>query len=237
MGWWSRCRKSATLGLEPQLRGVTDMNADSVLVQQVEAVFEQGVLRPLGPLTLSDQEHVIISVHRVADAEPPGARLDEQRWLDRHGHEHRGQWVAIDGDRLISHGSRAAAVLEAARRLGQAATRRPTGLPALIRWSLSGAINLSPVLTGRAEQVSERISPVIEDQAMQDSVCENRLQRQSSGLSHPAELSTLLIAPRCRRYQGGRRGVNDVRDESQRPSGLLGGQGEAAYRHGVVPRI
>lgn len=94
------------------------MNADSARVQQVEAVYEQGVLRPLAPLRLSDQEHVVISVHRVAAAVAPGTRLGEQRWLDRHGHEYRGQWVAIEGERLISHGSKAAAVLEAARRLG-----------------------------------------------------------------------------------------------------------------------
>lgn len=94
------------------------MNADPAPVQQVEAVFEQGALRPLGPLKLGDQEHVIVSVHRVAATRASGTRLDEQRWLDLHGQQYRGQWVAIDGHRLISHGSKAAAVLEAARRLG-----------------------------------------------------------------------------------------------------------------------
>lgn len=94
------------------------MKPDAMLVQQIEAVFDGGVLRPLEPLALEDQQHVIIAVRSVASADVPGARLDEQRWLDRHGHEYRGQWVAIQGDKLISHGSKAAAVLEAARSQG-----------------------------------------------------------------------------------------------------------------------
>jgi hypothetical protein len=28
----------------------------------------------------------------------------EHRWIDEHGSEYAGQWVALDGDRLIAHG-------------------------------------------------------------------------------------------------------------------------------------
>lgn len=42
----------------------------------------------------------------------------ELLWLKEHKHEYRGQWVALDGDRLISHGTNAREVSEAARAAG-----------------------------------------------------------------------------------------------------------------------
>lgn len=36
--------------------------------------------------------------------------LPSQRWLQAHAHEYGGQWVALDGDRLIAHGADAASV-------------------------------------------------------------------------------------------------------------------------------
>jgi len=38
-----------------------------------------------------------------------------QRWMDEHSHEYGGQWVALDGDRLIAHGPNAAEVFAAAK--------------------------------------------------------------------------------------------------------------------------
>ena len=42
----------------------------------------------------------------------------EREWLKEHRHEYIGQWVALDGDRLISHGTNAREVSEAARAAG-----------------------------------------------------------------------------------------------------------------------
>lgn len=42
----------------------------------------------------------------------------EMRWLAEHGHEYIGQWVALDGGRLLSHGDNARDVYDAARRAG-----------------------------------------------------------------------------------------------------------------------
>lgn len=36
--------------------------------------------------------------------------LPSQRWLKEHAHEYAGQWVALDGERLIAHGTDAANV-------------------------------------------------------------------------------------------------------------------------------
>ena len=42
----------------------------------------------------------------------------EQRWLDEHREEYQGQWVALEGDRLLSSGPDGRAVYEAAREAG-----------------------------------------------------------------------------------------------------------------------
>jgi hypothetical protein len=45
----------------------------------------------------------------VPDSEP------NDRWLREHSHEYAGQWVALDGDRLIAHGAEARVVFAASR--------------------------------------------------------------------------------------------------------------------------
>jgi hypothetical protein len=45
-------------------------------------------------------------------------RKREYRWMKEHKNEYAGQWVALDGDHLIAHGSSARKVLEEADKLG-----------------------------------------------------------------------------------------------------------------------
>lgn len=42
----------------------------------------------------------------------------ELKWIDEHREEYLGQWVALSGDRLISHGTDAREVANAARAAG-----------------------------------------------------------------------------------------------------------------------
>jgi len=49
---------------------------------------------------------------------PPIDVSRERQWLKERRHEYIGQWVALDGDRLISHGTNAREVSEAARKAG-----------------------------------------------------------------------------------------------------------------------
>lgn len=42
----------------------------------------------------------------------------EYHWIKEHRAEYAGQWVALKGDQLISHGSYGVAVMEAARNAG-----------------------------------------------------------------------------------------------------------------------
>jgi Family of unknown function (DUF5678) len=57
-----------------------------------------------------------------AVAPPDGGADDrwdrEQRWLDEHRDEYLGQWVALEGDRLLASGADGRAVYEAARAAG-----------------------------------------------------------------------------------------------------------------------
>ena len=43
---------------------------------------------------------------------------EETRWIAAHREEYAGQWVALKGSRLLSHGLDAKAVYQAARTLG-----------------------------------------------------------------------------------------------------------------------
>jgi hypothetical protein len=52
-----------------------------------------------------------------ANAVDPERRL-EQQWLSQHGAEYAGQWVALDGDCLLSYGTDGRVVLSEARRAG-----------------------------------------------------------------------------------------------------------------------
>jgi predicted DNA-binding antitoxin AbrB/MazE fold protein len=88
------------------------------MVRQVEAVFENGVLRPVEPLSLPEKQHVILTLTDVSRKEDVRSRKAEQEWLSAHGHEYVGQWVALEGDALISHGPKAVAVRDEAQQKG-----------------------------------------------------------------------------------------------------------------------
>ena len=88
------------------------------MIQHAEAIFEDGLLRPLEPLLLQDKQHVLLT---ITDASDPGAnwgRIPEQEWLRPHGQEYSGQWVALNGEDLLSQGSDARSVREEARAKG-----------------------------------------------------------------------------------------------------------------------
>ena len=89
------------------------------MVRQLEAVFEAGVLRPLQPLLLPEHHRVMVTI----DDNPSVAvefnhRYTEQSWLGTHGHAYIGQWVALDGSKLVAHGPNAVRVRDDARGQG-----------------------------------------------------------------------------------------------------------------------
>ena len=90
------------------------------MVRHLEAVFEAGVLRPLQPLLLPEHHHVMVTIDDspIVAAAEFNHRYAEQAWLGTHGRAYIGQWVALDGGKLISHGPNAVPVRDDARRQG-----------------------------------------------------------------------------------------------------------------------
>jgi predicted DNA-binding antitoxin AbrB/MazE fold protein len=88
------------------------------MVRELEAVFENGLLRPLEPLSLDENQRVRVTITDLPPVDTIRHRYPEQEWLGAHGREYAGQWVALDGDVLLSHGSDARAVRDEARQKG-----------------------------------------------------------------------------------------------------------------------
>ena len=90
----------------------------------LEAVYEDGVLRPLEPLALAEHQRVRVTVEewrRLLSWES-GQQPDDGRaeldWLTSESRHYRGEWVALDGNRLVAHGPKLAAVKAAAQAAG-----------------------------------------------------------------------------------------------------------------------
>lgn len=90
------------------------------MVRELEAVFENGLLRPLEPLSLAEKQRVHVTITDLQPQETVNHRYAELNWLAAHELEYAGQWVALDGDILLSHGSDAFAVRDEARLKGVA---------------------------------------------------------------------------------------------------------------------
>ena len=90
------------------------------MMEQLEAVYEGGVLRPLAPLALAESQHVLLTITNVPEAQADSSRAAEQEWIRLHGADFCGEWVALQGSELISHGAKARAVRDEARAKGVA---------------------------------------------------------------------------------------------------------------------
>jgi predicted DNA-binding antitoxin AbrB/MazE fold protein len=89
------------------------------MTKQLEVVYEFGVLRPLEPLPFAEQQHLVVTVtDELHPASTFNTREREQEWLRLNGPRYAGQWVAIEGDQLVSHGENAKVVLQQARAEG-----------------------------------------------------------------------------------------------------------------------
>ncbi|BDC48376.1 hypothetical protein F183_A06920 [Bryobacterales bacterium F-183] len=91
----------------------------------VEAVYEEGVFRPLAPISLSEHQKVRLTVEETTEPSPVerppvpvNPRKEELRWLATNSSPYAGQWVALEGDRLIAHGPKLSDVQAAAAAAG-----------------------------------------------------------------------------------------------------------------------
>ena len=88
------------------------------MTQHAEAIFEDGLLRSLQPLSLQDKQHVLLTITDVWAPPANSGQMPEQEWLRAHGREYIGQWVALNGKELLSYGSDARGVRDEARAKG-----------------------------------------------------------------------------------------------------------------------
>jgi predicted DNA-binding antitoxin AbrB/MazE fold protein len=97
---------------------------EDAMGRQLEAVYEQGILRPLEPLELAEHQRVRLTIEEKPvrlSWESAGAvndRREELQWLATESGPYAGDWVALDGPRLVAHGEKLASVSAAARAAG-----------------------------------------------------------------------------------------------------------------------
>ena len=88
--------------------------------------IEDEILERIERLPEEKKAEVLRFVERVeaslSDEHMPRAVSERaaasMRWIDKHRSEYAGQWVAMDGERLLAHGPDARAVATQARQLG-----------------------------------------------------------------------------------------------------------------------
>jgi len=94
------------------------------MARHLEAVYEQGILRPLEPLFLPEHQLVRLTLEEPAapiswqSAKPVNERREEMQWLAKRSHPYAGQWVAIEGPVLVAHGAKLAEVRASAKAAG-----------------------------------------------------------------------------------------------------------------------
>jgi predicted DNA-binding antitoxin AbrB/MazE fold protein len=94
------------------------------MVRQLDAVYEHGVLRPLQPLALGENQRVRLTLEESTSplswesSEPVNERREDMQWLAKDSGPYEGQWVALEGGRLVAHGTQLALVSEAAEAAG-----------------------------------------------------------------------------------------------------------------------
>jgi len=95
-----------------------------VMARQLDAVYEQGILRPLEPLVLEEHRRVRLTLDEKPaplireTGEPWNERREELHWLAKESGPYAGQWVALDGPRLVAHGEKLANFRAAAEAAG-----------------------------------------------------------------------------------------------------------------------
>ena len=87
--------------------------------QQVEVIYEGGVLRPLERLPFAESQHLMVT---IASKDESGRgynpRTKERQWLRDHSAPYAGKYVAIEGDALLGAGDSVKEVMEQARAKG-----------------------------------------------------------------------------------------------------------------------
>ncbi len=94
---------------------MSEINVENILNQIAQLPpAEQSRLRQM----LEQQEQPKPPRDKRVPAVPVPDGTREMKWLAQHAREYAGQWVALDGDRLIAHGADHQKVFAAAKASG-----------------------------------------------------------------------------------------------------------------------
>jgi hypothetical protein len=64
------------------------------------------VLKPIGPLPFSDKERLTVkATNTPVTNTPPDSRKEEMVWIGENADMYKGQWIAVEGSRLVGHES------------------------------------------------------------------------------------------------------------------------------------
>jgi hypothetical protein len=103
-----------------QLKGTGNESTLSAMATLEQIINEARALTPDERRTLHEVlEHELEQAARAEQTNPAySTHKQERAWLEAHRDEYLGEWVALDGDRLLAHGSDARKVYEEARAKG-----------------------------------------------------------------------------------------------------------------------
>jgi hypothetical protein len=95
---------------------MSELTADNIFSQiiQLPSAERRKLRRLLDQFEHTEREPAKSQGDKRLQPKPMPDSTREFRWLSEHAREYVGQWVALDGDRLIAHGPDAHAVFVAA---------------------------------------------------------------------------------------------------------------------------
>ena len=89
------------------------------MTREIEAIYEDGVLKPVEPLQLAEKQRVTVTISEPPKpVEHPNARKAETVWIGKNAHLYKGEWIAVQESELLSHGDDLHAVAAEARSKG-----------------------------------------------------------------------------------------------------------------------
>jgi predicted DNA-binding antitoxin AbrB/MazE fold protein len=75
------------------------------MTREVEAIYEDGVLKPVEPLPLADKQRVKVRVREDIHENSPEPRVAEMAWIGENAHRYKGQWIAVQSNQLVGVGA------------------------------------------------------------------------------------------------------------------------------------
>lgn len=91
------------------LNSIDKLTLATYLIEQVKKNGGNGELSATGPA---------LPTRKFSEDVPDRSFRQEYEWLNQHRHEYPGQYLLIEGDRLVSHGTDLRQALAEARNLG-----------------------------------------------------------------------------------------------------------------------